>query len=175
MQLPIVASDVGGQAELVIPGTGFLVPKAENEGSEVESYLKALIPLIQDSELRCKIGCYGRQRVVELFSLDKMVERMDTLFTEAIALCQTRTKPIINLALAEEMLLLALEYLHQEQALSYLWHEKRHLERQTHQLEQQRHELAWKKQAMESSKFWKLRRQWFKLKRSLHWTQEEEM
>jgi len=175
MQLPVVASDVGGQAELVIPGTGFLVPKAENEGSEVEEYLKALIPLIQDSELRCKIGYYARQRVVELFSLDKMVERMDTLFTEAIASCQTRAKPIINLALAEEMLLLALEYLHQEQALSHLWHEKRHLERQTHQLEQERHELAWKKRAMESSKFWKLRRQWVKLKRSLHLTQEEEI
>ncbi|MHC5827856.1 MAG: glycosyltransferase family 4 protein, partial [Nostoc sp.] len=41
MQLPVVASDVGGQAELVIPRTGFLVPKAENEVSEVESYLKA--------------------------------------------------------------------------------------------------------------------------------------
>ncbi|MEH1783710.1 MAG: glycosyltransferase [Nostoc sp.] len=175
MQLPVVASDVGGQAELVIPGTGFLVPKAENEVSEVESYLKALIPLIQDSELRCKIGYYARQRVVELFSLDQMVERMDTLFTEAIASCQTRAKPIINLALAEEMLLLALEYLHQEQALSHLWQEKRHLERQTHQLEQERHELAWKKRAMESSKFWKFRTQWFKLKRSLRLTQEEEI
>ncbi|QLE44441.1 glycosyltransferase [Nostoc sp. C052] len=175
MQLPVVASDVGGQAELVIPGTGFLVPKAENEISEVESYLKALIPLIQDSELRCKIGYYARQRVVELFSLDKMVERIDTLFTEAIASCPTRTKPIINLALTEEMLLLALEYLHQEQALSNLWQEKRHLERKTHQLEQEKHELGWKKRAMESSKFWKFRTLWFKLKRSLRLTQEEEI
>ena len=196
MQLPVVAADVGGQAELVIPGTGFLVPKTGEDKSEVEEYLKALIPLIQDSKLRCKIGYLARQRVVERFSLDKMVERIDTLFTEAIISCQTRTKPIINLALAEEMLLLAQEYLHQEQALSYLWQEKRHferqthqleqerhelaqekshLERQTHQLEQEKHELAWKKRAMESSKFWKLRRQWFKLKRSLHLTQEEEI
>ncbi|MHC5830801.1 MAG: glycosyltransferase, partial [Nostoc sp.] len=90
--------------------------------------------------MRCKIGYYARQRVVELFSLDKMVERMDTLFTEAIASCPTRTKPIINLALAEEMLLLALEYLHQVQALCHLWQDKRHLERQPHQLKQERHE-----------------------------------
>ncbi|QLE45941.1 glycosyltransferase (plasmid) [Nostoc sp. C052] len=175
MQLPVVASDVGGQAELVIPGTGFLVPKTEEEKSEVKEYLKVLIPLIQDSELRCKIGYHARQRVVEMFSLDKMLERMDTLFTEAIASYQTKPKPVINLALAEEMLLVALEYLRQEQALSHLWQEKCHLERQTHQLEQERHELTWKKRAMESSKFWKLRKQWFKFKRSLHLTPDEEI
>jgi glycosyltransferase involved in cell wall biosynthesis len=182
MQLPVVASDVGGQAELVIPGTGFLIPKIDDANSEIETYLKVLIPLIQDSELRSKIGYYARQRVVEHFSLDKMLEHMDSLFTEAIASCKTRFKPVINLELAEEMLILALEYLHQEKTLSHLWQEKCHLERKTHQLEkethqlaQERHELAWKKQAMESSKFWQLRRLWIKLKRSLNLTQEEEI
>ncbi|AFY35407.1 glycosyltransferase [Calothrix sp. PCC 7507] len=168
MQLPVVASDVGGQAELVIPGTGFLVPKADNEESEVKEYLKVLIPLIKDSELRSKIGYYARQRVVELFSLDKMGERIDVLFTEAIALCQTKSQPNADLALAEETLLIALEYLHQEQVLNQFW-------RENNLLREERHELAWKKRAMESSKFWKFRRLWFKLKRSLHLTQEEEI
>jgi hypothetical protein len=196
MQLPVVAAEVGGQAELITLETGFLVAKGDGDAREVQEYLQILLPLIQNQQLRQEIGCQARQRVVELFGLEKMADKMEEIFAEAHTLCQTKPKPEINLALAEEMLLIALEYLHQEPALSNLWQEKCLLEQEMNQLqaekcrlerennqlqqekcllEQERHELAWKKQAMESSKFWKLRKSWFKLKHLLRLTQEEEI
>jgi len=212
MQLPVVATDVGGQTELVTPETGFLVAKGDGDAREVQEYLEILLALIQNPQLRQQVGCQARQRVVESFGLTKMADRMEEIFAEAIArsqsvskrsapakliaLSQTKPKPETNLELAEEMLLIALEYLHQESALSNLWQEKglleqernqfqqekyqlerenNQLQQEKYQLEQERHELAWKKQAMETSKFWKLRKSWLKLKRLLRLTQEEEI
>ncbi len=107
---------------------------------------------------------------------------MEAIFGEAIALRQASPEVKVERAIASEMLLLALEYVHQDQAFSHLWQEKCWLERERNQLrqekqrlEEERHELAWKKRAMESSKFWQLRKQWFKLKRWLRFTQEEEI
>lgn len=177
MQLPVVASDVGGQAELVTPGTGFLVAKGEEDEQELQAYVQALLPLIQNQRLRQEVGDRARQRIVKSFHLAKMADQMEAIFQTAIALRQSKVEIEVNAAIsanhstkeiAEEMLLIALEYLNQEQTLNILWQEKR-------QLEHERHELAWKKRAMESSKFWQLRRQWFKLKRWLHLTQEEEI
>jgi len=177
MQLPVVASDVGGQAELITAETGFLVTKGDGDEQEVQAYVRVLLPLIQNQPLRQTIGERARQRIVESFSLTSMADQMAAIFQEAMALHSTSPNIGGNQALstkcyseglAEEMLVMALEYLNQEQTLSNLWQEKC-------QLEQERHELAWKKRAMESSKFWQLRKQWFKLKRWLGLTQEEEI
>jgi glycosyltransferase involved in cell wall biosynthesis len=168
MQLPVVASDVGGQAELVTPGTGFLIPKGEGDEQEVQAYVQVLLPLIQHQSLRQQIGQQARQRICESFSLANMGAQMDDIFQQAIALRFTYSDFKVDLTIAEETLLMALEYLHQQQALINLWQEKC-------QLEQQQHELAWKKLAMESSKFWQLRSQWFRLKRWLRLTQEKEV
>ncbi len=183
MQLPVVAADVGGQAELVTTETGFLVAKGDSDEQEVNSYLQILLPLIQNQQLRHKIGLQARQRVVDSFSLAQMADQMEEIFTEAIKTdvegrkkkeegwnCNGELNPHleVNLAMAEETLLIALEYLHQEQLLNKLWQENC-------LLKEERHELSWKKRAMESSKFWKLRKQWFNLKRFLHLTIEEEI
>ncbi|MBW4695443.1 MAG: glycosyltransferase [Lyngbya sp. HA4199-MV5] len=182
MQLPVVASEVGGQAELVTPGTGFLVAKGKGDEQEVQAYLQVLLPLIQSQSLRQQVGDHARQRIVESFSLARMADQMEAIFEEAIALCQTKPNVEVEWAIAAEMLLMALEYLHQEQSFGNLWQEKRWLERERDQLRQEkqrleaeRHELAWKKRAMETSKFWQLRKRWFKLKRWLRFTQEEEI
>ena len=174
MQLPIVTADVGGQAELVTPETGFLVAKGDSDASEVQKYLKFLLPLILNPQLRQQVGNQARQRVVASFGLIKMADRMEEIFTKAnthrkcdpITLCPDQINSTINFTLAEEMLLIALEYLNQETVLINLWQEKRYLEHE-------RHELTWKKRAMESSKFWKLRKSWFKLKSLLGLAQEE--
>lgn len=167
MQLPVVAADVGGQAELVTIETGFLVVKGDSDEQEVNLYLQILLPLIQNQQLRHQIGLQARQRVVESFGLAKMADQMEEIFTEAIT-CSHKSKPDVDLALAEETLLIALEYLHQEQVLNKLWQDNC-------VLREERHELSWKKRAMESSKFWQLRKQWFKLKRLLRLTVEEEI
>lgn len=74
--LPVVATAVGGNPELVVPGdTGALVPAADD---------KALTDVIAayalDPELRRRHGEAGRRRVEAEFSLDGMVERYRALY-----------------------------------------------------------------------------------------------
>ncbi|WP_235018767.1 glycosyltransferase [Tolypothrix sp. NIES-4075] len=208
MQLPVVASNVGGQSELVTPETGFLITKGNGDADEVQAYLKVLVPLIQNSELREKIGFFARQRIADFFSLEAMGDRMEEIFAEAIKLRKITPPEEIDPAMAEEMLVLALEYFEKEELLGSLWREKCQIEQERdklshekyqieqerdklshekyqieqerdklshekYQIEQERHELWWKKNAMETSKFWKLRKLWFKVKRRIRLTQEE--
>lgn len=167
MALPVVTADVGGHSELVLPETGYLVPLGATDKVEVQAYLNRLLPLVQNPSLRRQIGKNARQRITEFFNLSAMADRMEQIFQTAITDRQqavpnnhdANEKPQhINEVIAEEMLLMTLEYCHQEQLLHQLWWEK--------------HELSWRKQAMETSKFWKLRQQWFKLKRFLRLTDE---
>ena len=180
MQLAVVASNVGGQSELVTPQTGFLITKGNGDADELQAYLKVLVPLIQNSELREKIGFFARQRIADFFSLEAMGDRMEEIFAEAIKLRKITPPEDIDPAMAEEMLVLALEYFEKEELLGSLWREKCQIEQERdklshekYQIEQERHELWWKKNAMETSKFWKLRKLWFKVKRQIRLTQEE--
>ncbi len=181
MQLPVVASDVGGQRELVTPETGFLIAKGEGDADEVQAYLKVLVPLIKNQELRKKFGFFARQRIAESFSLEVMCDRIEAIFTEAINLRKATFQPKIDQTIAEEMLIMALEYLQQEELSGHLWQEKDRIEQEKHQLfqeksriEHERHELWCRKNAMETSKFWKLRKKWLKLKRRLGLTTEQD-
>ncbi|BAT51468.1 glycosyl transferase family 2 [Nostoc sp. NIES-3756] len=180
MQLPVVASDVGGQSELVTPETGFLIPKGNGDAEEIQAYLEVLIPLIKNNVLRDKLGFSARQRITEFFSLEAMADRMESIFAEAIASNQAKPQIEINPDIAEEMLRLGLEYIHQEQVSSNLWQEKCQIEKQRDalqiekcQIEKQRDALRSRKNAMETSKFWQMRKLWFKLKRKLKLTDEE--
>ena len=118
MSLPIVASDVGGQKELLKPGTGFLIPKGCGDLTEVEQYLEALVPLINNPNLRQQIGKSARARVEQHFSLEIMIDRIEAIFAEARQLRSTGSETKMNDALVEEMLLWLQEYL----ALDKFWH-----------------------------------------------------
>lgn len=66
---PIVATNVGGNPEVVVEGiTGFLVPP-----KDTDKMSEAIITLLKNSELRKKMGEAGRKRVEDKFSLDIMV------------------------------------------------------------------------------------------------------
>ncbi|MDH5527849.1 MAG: glycosyltransferase [Nitrospirota bacterium] len=68
-RMPVVATRVGGNPEVVVDGeTGFLVAAGDTEG-----IAGALEKLIHDPVLREKMGLAGWRRVVEEFSLDRMV------------------------------------------------------------------------------------------------------
>jgi glycosyltransferase involved in cell wall biosynthesis len=166
MGLPVVASDVGGQSELVTPETGFLVTKGDANEQEVKEYLQVLLPLITDSELRDKVGFLARQRITNFFSLEAMADQMEKIFAEASVLTKTTPQPEINLEMADELLRLGLEYIHQEEVGSYVWQEKC-------RIEQEKSAILSRKNAMETSKFWKIRNLWFKIKRQLRLTDEE--
>ena len=77
--LPVVASPVGVNAEIVADGeTGFLAdtPKA---------WVSALSKLIKDPDLRLRMGEAGRQRIVERYSLEKSSEKLINILSCANA------------------------------------------------------------------------------------------
>ena len=78
--LPIVATDVGGNRELVDQGnTGFLIPSGNKEimAHSIRTY-------VDDPDLRCKHGTLARQRCEARFSIGKMVQRYQSLYDEMI-------------------------------------------------------------------------------------------
>ena len=80
--LPVVAADVGGQAELVTPTTGILIDRGQAT-DEVEGYVAAIDALASSSEQRRNMGAAGRARIVEFFTLSAMNDRFDRAIERA--------------------------------------------------------------------------------------------
>lgn len=75
--LPMIVTDVGGNAEAVVDGeTGFLVPP-QNPAAMAEAILR----LVGDPELRARMGRAGRERVKTMFSLDRCTREYEKLYT----------------------------------------------------------------------------------------------
>jgi glycosyltransferase involved in cell wall biosynthesis len=66
---PVVATRAGGIPEAIEDGvTGLLVPPQDEP-----ALAKAIVRMLKDSEMRARLGEAGRRRVVEEFSVEKMV------------------------------------------------------------------------------------------------------
>ena len=83
MGLPVVASTVGGIPDLVRHGEdGFL-----HDAADVQGMAQSIVTLVDDAELRARLGSAGRKRVREEFSLQKLgdraLERYEALLAEA--------------------------------------------------------------------------------------------
>jgi sugar transferase (PEP-CTERM/EpsH1 system associated) len=79
--LPVVATRVGGNAELVADGeTGVLVASGD-----VEALADALIRYASDATLAAQAGRSARARAERLYSLDGMVEQYASLYERLIA------------------------------------------------------------------------------------------
>ena len=75
---PVVATEVGGNPELVQDGTtGYLVPAGE-EGPMAER----IGELLRDEALRAKLGAAGRAHVEEVHSMGGMVRAYTDLYEE---------------------------------------------------------------------------------------------
>ena len=69
-RLPIVATDVGGVAEVVLPGrTGLLAPARDEAGLAAH-----LLRLAREPELRRELGRRGRERAEAQFSEERMLD-----------------------------------------------------------------------------------------------------
>ena len=78
--LPVVASDVGGILEAVEEGqSGLLFPPGD-----VDNLAGQLRKLLEDPMLRKKMGRAGRQRFLEKFTLDQMVEKTEKVYKTVI-------------------------------------------------------------------------------------------
>ena len=86
--LPVVATDVGGNSELVEAGrTGFLVPRADPE-----AMADAIRIYVDDPELRRDHGARGRERCEREFSIGTMVKRYAALYDSLLAATGTGTR-----------------------------------------------------------------------------------
>ena len=75
---PIVATNVGGTAELVIhEHTGLLVPP-QNPACMAD----AIMRLLDDPVLRSQLGNNGRHRTATLFPMEHMIARTEALYKE---------------------------------------------------------------------------------------------
>ncbi len=78
--LPMVVTDVGGNAEAVVDQeTGFVVP-----AHDPAALGAAILALASNAELRKKLGKAARRRVETHFSLEQCVERYDALYRDLI-------------------------------------------------------------------------------------------
>jgi glycosyltransferase involved in cell wall biosynthesis len=76
MELPVVATDVGGTGEVVAEGqTGLLVPPRDPA-----PLAEAIAAMLAEPERRVSIGRLGRKVVEERFSAAAMVRQMEDLY-----------------------------------------------------------------------------------------------
>lgn len=84
--LPLVATSVGGNTELVADGvTGLLVPAADSA-----AIAHALSRLLSDADVRSRLGAAARARVRERYTLDVMCDTVLARYDEAIRLRRAR-------------------------------------------------------------------------------------
>ncbi len=77
---PVIASDSGASREIVESGvTGLLVPPGD-----AEQLGEAILTLLGDRERRLRMGQAGAARVRELFSAERMVRRLETVYQEMV-------------------------------------------------------------------------------------------
>jgi glycosyltransferase involved in cell wall biosynthesis len=78
--VPVVGFDAGGLPEAIIDGeTGILVPP-----EDVDALQDAIATLVDDQELRQRLGTAGRKRMQSEFSIDTMVARHISLYESVL-------------------------------------------------------------------------------------------
>jgi glycosyltransferase involved in cell wall biosynthesis len=69
MGKPVIATDTGGNRELIADGTtGYLVPSFS-----ADDIAETIEKLLNDKELRLRMGRHGKRRIIEEFSTEKMI------------------------------------------------------------------------------------------------------
>jgi glycosyltransferase involved in cell wall biosynthesis len=86
--LPVVATRVGGNPEVVVEGqTGWLVPPGKPE-----ELARAMLRVQGDPAEGRRLGMAGRQRVQELFDVRAMVASYEALYRECLPLSAQRSR-----------------------------------------------------------------------------------
>jgi glycosyltransferase involved in cell wall biosynthesis len=75
---PVIGFATSGIRDVVADGeTGFLVPP-----DDLPAFVDALVSLLEDGDLRKRLGAAGRRRVIERFSVDRMADELESVFAE---------------------------------------------------------------------------------------------
>ena len=76
-ELPVVASKVGGIPEIIDENCGILV-----ESKKPQEIAKALLILIEHSEIRKRLGKNGNKRVLEEFTARKVATAYEKVYMQ---------------------------------------------------------------------------------------------
>lgn len=102
MGVPVVSSDVGGQAELIVSDVGVTVPclQSENEirdfeytDEEIDNYVDALIKVYSNID-KYKSKC--RKHILNNFTIQQMVKNMEKEFDALYKISKTDDEQLIN-------------------------------------------------------------------------------
>lgn len=78
--LPVVATNVGGNAEAVENGvSGFVVPS-----DDPQALAEAIMKLLADPERAVAMGAAGKQRVAEKFTIEAMMKQTTAIYTKLL-------------------------------------------------------------------------------------------
>jgi glycosyltransferase involved in cell wall biosynthesis len=81
MELPVVSTNCDGVLDIVVEGeTGLYVPPRNS--TELAS---ALLRLIDDPDLRRRLGLAGRKRVLDLFDRRNQIDRLENIYAEVLS------------------------------------------------------------------------------------------
>jgi len=81
MERSVIATDCGGNRELVVDGeVGLVVPPRD-----IDALAKALARLIDDDDLRHRLGTAARKRVIKQFSTEKRIEKLEALYRQVLS------------------------------------------------------------------------------------------
>ncbi len=84
---PVVSTDVGGVSDVVRDGTdGFLV-----EPGDAEAMAERLERLARDPQLRADLGEAGRRRVLERYSVGRLVDDVDALYRSLLGTASAKS------------------------------------------------------------------------------------
>lgn len=82
--IPVIATDVGGIPEVVENRRhGLLVPP-----SSAEALANAIVTLLDNPELAAQLSAAGRARILDTFSVDRMVDRTIEVYAETLKTLQ---------------------------------------------------------------------------------------
>ncbi len=76
MECPVVATAVGGIPEVITSGVHGLLCTPQNP----DELAASLLQLVENPEKARMMGCAGRQRIIEHYSLQNMVEKLEDIY-----------------------------------------------------------------------------------------------
>jgi glycosyltransferase involved in cell wall biosynthesis len=133
MSLPVVASDVGGQGELVTPEVGFLLPAGNPD--DIDGFVETLLYLIENPIVRRELGAAGRERVRTYFRLSKMLETISQHLIDVVREQEDNSEDLCFWPLALDRYSQWLEMQRLEPVSHRVWQEKLYHEKRASELE----------------------------------------
>ena len=80
MGIPVVSTTVGSIPDVVLEGeTGFVVPPRD-----AHALADRIVRLLDDKDLRSRLGVNGRSLVERSYSIEKMLDRMEAVYREMV-------------------------------------------------------------------------------------------